>query len=173
MFRTNFSAAGQRAVPNHDTVLENIRNLVNMARSAAVPIAWIRHFNKPDESPAFLPGTWGAEFSPGCGPAPGKTSERLFEKDVFGAFTGTNVEEWLKQLDVTSIQIAGFYSHMCVSTTTREALMRGYRVEIDPDTTGATALQHELLGEQTADEVKRSALLQLAAMGANILPASS
>ncbi|MGH2550651.1 MAG: hypothetical protein ACRDHN_14755, partial [Thermomicrobiales bacterium] len=66
--------------------------------------------------------------------------------------------------------IAGFYTHMCVSTTSREALMRGLRVSIDPAGTGATALSHPELGELTADEVRRTALLHLHHLGAEITP---
>jgi nicotinamidase-related amidase len=58
---------------------------------------------------------------------------------------------------------------MCVSTTAREALMRGFRVVIDPDATGTCALKIEGLAAQTADEVRRSAVLHLVSMGATVL----
>jgi hypothetical protein len=43
--------------------------------------------------------------------------------------------------------------------------MRGLRVSIDPDGTGGFPLRHGLLGELSADEVRRTALLQLNHMG--------
>jgi hypothetical protein len=61
---------------------------------------------------------------------------------------------------------------MCLSTSTREALVRGFSVAIDPEATGARDLAHPLLGRQTADEVRRTALLQLSDMGAEILEVS-
>ncbi len=46
--------------------------------------------------------------------------------------------------------------------------MAGLDVHIDPNGTGACDMAHESLGELTADEVRRSALLQLANMGVHI-----
>jgi len=168
--QNEFSPLGRRPVPSHAAALAAIRERVEEARREARPIAWVLHHNRPHEWPAFAPGSWGAELSPGLGPQPGAGPERLFEKDVFGAFSGTALETWLQSLGVRAVLIVGFYAHMCVSTTTREALMRGYDVEIDPEATGARDLDDETLGRQTADEVRRSALLHLTSMGAVLAP---
>src|SRR5262245_36374208 len=66
----------------------------------------------------------------------------------------------------------GFYAHMCLSTSVREALIRGLDVFIDPEATGARDLEHPALGRQSADEVRRSALLQLTNMGAQVFAKS-
>lgn len=166
--QNEFAADGLRAVPNHAEALECIRARVAEARKTGGPIAWVRHYNKPTESRAFVPGTWGAEFSTGLGPRPGFGPEKLFEKDVYGAFTGTGLEEWLREIGASSLLLVGFYTHMCVSTSAREALVRGFDVAVDPDGTGARDLDHEVLGHQSADEVRRSALLQLVNMGVTI-----
>jgi nicotinamidase-related amidase len=166
--QNEFSVKGLRAVPNHTDALAHIHQHVDQARRDGQPIAWVMHHNKPTESPGFQPGSWGAELSPGFGPQAGHGPEKLFEKDVYGAFTGTELEEWLRQLDVTGVLIVGFYTHMCVSTSAREALVRGFDVFVDPDATGARDLYDELLGRQTAYEVRMSALLHLSNMGATI-----
>jgi nicotinamidase-related amidase len=166
--QNEFSARGLRPVPNHPEPLVAILRHVEQARRDGRPIAWVRHHNKPTESPAFVPGSWGAELSPGIGPKSGFGPEQLFEKDVFGAFTGTGLEAWLRASSVSEVLIVGFYTHMCVSTSAREALVRGFGVTVDPAATGARDLEHEVLGRQSADEVRRTALLQLANMGAVI-----
>ena len=168
--QNEFSAAGQRPVPNHSAALLAIEHHVDRARDEGRPIAWVRHHNQPHESPAFIPGSWGAAFSEGLGPQDGFGPEALFEKNVFGAFTTTGLEAWLRALDVQSVLIVGFYAHMCVSTSAREALVRGFEVVVDPDATGARELDHPSLGKQTADEVRRTALLQLSNMGATVAP---
>ena len=139
-----------------------------MTRRDRRPIAWIQHHNRPHESRAFVPASWGAQLSPGLGPEDGHGPEVLITKDVFGAFTGTPLESWLREHRVDSLLIGGFYAHMCVATTTREALVRGFDVALDPRATGACDVEHPLLGRQTADEVRRSALLHLSHMGAVI-----
>ena len=86
------------------------------------------------------------------------------------SYGGKSLGQWLDDIGSDDILLVGFFTHMCVSTTTREALMRGLKVSIDPDGTGAVALWHPLLGELSADEVRRSALLHLSHMGARITP---
>jgi nicotinamidase-related amidase len=166
--QNEFSAGGRRPVPNHVQALERIRARVEEARRKGHPIAWVQHHNKPHESPAFVPGSWGAELSPGLGPASGFGPEKLFQKKVYGAFTGTHLEPWLRALSVSSVLIVGFYAHMCLSTSAREALIRGFDVSVDPDATGARDLEDAILGRQTADEVRRSTLLHLMNMGVTL-----
>jgi nicotinamidase-related amidase len=167
--QNEFSPQGLRPVPNHAAALTRIHHTVEQARRERRPIAWVRHHNRPEESRAFVPGTWGAEWSPGLGPRSAFGEERQFEKDVFGAFTGTGLEAWLRALGVTQVLIVGFYAHMCVSTSAREALVRGFDVVVDPDATGACDLEDKMLGRQTADEVRRSALLHLTNMGITLV----
>lgn len=166
--QNEFSPRGRRPVPNYSDALQRIVALAVEARADKRPIAWIQHHNRPEESPAFTPGTWGAELSSGLGPKEGFGPEKLFQKDVYGAFTGTDLESWLRNVKATELMIAGFYTHMCVSTTAREALVRGFRVIIDPAATGARALKDDALGKQTADDVRRAALLHLQNMGVAI-----
>ena len=171
--QNEFSPHGKRAVPNHAAALTAITQHVDEARQQGRPIAWVLHHNRPDESPAFVPHTWGAELSPGLLPNAASALEAVFTKDVFGAFTGTGLESWLRSAGADSVLLVGFYTHMCVSTTAREALVRGFDVVIDKDATGARDLDHPVLGAQTADEVRRSALLQLTNMGVRVHLAAS
>jgi nicotinamidase-related amidase len=173
--QNEFSAEGNRTVPNHAEALEAIRRRVEEARREGRPIAWVRHHNPPVEPPpglqsAFIPGTWGAEFSPGLGPLAERSEEVEFVKNVFGAFTGTGIGSWLEEQGSDDVLLVGFFAHMCVSTTAREALMRGLSTSIDPDGTGGFPWRHELLGEQSAEEVHRTALLQLSHLGVSITP---
>ena len=168
--QNEFSTCGQRPVPGHEAALAAISRRVAAARAAAMPIAWVRHHNKPMESSAFVPGSWGAEFSPGFAPTGGVALEKEFLKDVYGAFTGTKIGAWLEGLGVTEVMIVGFYTHGCVSTTSREAIMAGLDVVLDPEATGACDMEHPVLGKLSADEVRRSAILQLINMGARLFP---
>lgn len=166
--QNEFSEKGKRPVPNFQSAMRVISKRVDQARSENRPIAWVRHFNKPNESKVFLPGTWGTEFSTGFGANPGRSLEVEFQKNVYGAFTGTDVGNWLKKIGSETILLVGFYTHGCVSTTAREAIMRELGVSIDPDGTGACEINHEFLGRKSADEVRRSALMHLANTGVNI-----
>jgi nicotinamidase-related amidase len=166
--QNEFSSQGLRPVVDHEAALAAISRHVTAARGEATPIAWVRHHNKPNESPAFIPGSWGAEFSHGFGPLGGAVLEKEFFKNVYGAFTGTDLGSWLSGLGVREILIVGFYTHGCVSTTSREAIMAGLDVQLDPEATGTCDIEHPVLGKLAAGEVRRSALLQLVNMGARL-----
>lgn len=168
--QNEFSAQGKRPVPNHSDALEVIKQRAEEARRENRPIAWVRHHNRTDESAAFVPNTWGTEFSSGLGPIASRANEAEFVKHVYGAFTGSSIGDWLDGLSVDAVTIVGFYTHGCVSTTSREAIMLNLDVSLDPHATGSCDMEHDLLGELTADEARRAALLQLANMGAHITP---
>jgi nicotinamidase-related amidase len=171
--QNEFSPEGLRAVPGHAGYMERIQRRVQEAREQKRPIAWIRHYNRPNESRAFVPNTWGSELSPGLGPQEGFGPEKLFEKDVFGAFSGTRLEEWLRSLGISEVLLAGFFTHMCISTSAREALVRGFEVVVDADATGTHAIAHPVLGQLTAAEVKKTALIHLSDMGVKIEQAAA
>jgi nicotinamidase-related amidase len=191
--QNEFSEAGKRPVPDFTQVITVIQQHVSRFRAEGKPIAWVRHFNKPGESPAFVPDTWGAGFHPGFGPALdpaadpapdlasgsasdlaagsafARSAEQEFQKNVYGAFTGSDIGAWLTQQGVDEVLITGFYTHGCVSTTAREAIMRDYKVALDPHATGSCAITHVGFGSLSADEVKKGALLQLYNMGARLI----
>jgi len=168
--QNEFSPKGRRPVPGYTDVIAAIAAHAEQARRANRPIAWVRHFNKPNESPAFIPGTWGAAFYPGFGPLPERELEKEFQKNVYGAFTGSDLGDWINGQAIDEVLITGFYTHGCVSTTAREAIMLDLKVCLDADATGACDIEHEILGTLTAAEVRRSALLQLVNMGAILVP---
>jgi nicotinamidase-related amidase len=171
--QNEFSIGGQRPVPGHDQVLDVILLHVEAARANGQPIAWVRHHNRPGESPAFLRDSWGAAFSPGCGPQESRSPEMEFQKSVYGAFTGSNIGEWLREQQVDGVLITGFYTFGCVSTTAREAIMADLGVTLDIRATGACEITDALLGRLSAEETRRSALIQLAGMGATIIDSLS
>jgi len=165
--QNEFSSEGAMAVEGHAAALEEVAGRVAAARAAGRPVAWILH-NNGAGAERFRPGSWGAELSPGLEPAPG---EPIFIKTVFGALTGTELGSWLEKKDVTALELVGFLTHMCVSTTAREGLMSGLAVAIDAKATGSRAIESSA-GSFTADVIHRSALAQLETMGVEVRRAS-
>ncbi len=160
--QNEFSPEGALAVEGHQAALDEITERVRATREEGRPVAWILHNGSGAER--FRPGSWGAELSPGLEPADG---EPVFVKTVFGALTGTELGAWLEKKGVEAVELAGFLTHMCVSTTAREALMRGLGVAIDARATGTFAIESSA-GSFPADVIHRSALAQLETMGATI-----
>lgn len=61
--------------------------------------------------------------------------EYIVEKRLPSSFTGTNLKEILEIIGKKDLIIAGYMTHMCVNSTTRDATELGYRCTIIEDLT--------------------------------------
>ncbi|HBN75454.1 MAG TPA: cysteine hydrolase [Planctomycetaceae bacterium] len=119
-----------------------------------VPTIVIQHYFPDPDKPFFQKGTHGWELHPEIKSRP---HDLLIEKTLPGSFTGTSLEERLRENDIDTVTIAGYMTHMCCDTTARQAVHRGLTVEFLSDATGTLALSNEA-GEVTAEELHRSIL---------------
>ena len=82
----------------------------------------------------------------------------LIDKQLPGSFTGTGLEDWLKETGADTVSIAGYMTHICCDTTARQAMHRGYKVEFLRDATGTLTIENEA-GKATDEELQRSILV--------------
>ena len=82
----------------------------------------------------------------------------LIEKNLPGSFTGTNLEQILRQHDIDVVTICGYMTQMCCDTTARQALHLGYTVEFLLDATGTLNISN-YAGNVTAEELHRAILV--------------
>jgi nicotinamidase-related amidase len=163
--QNEFSAEGAYPAAGFTEAVEVIRRAVEEAHAAGRPVIWIRHENA-ERNGRFEPGSWGAEIDAAL--APLTESDPVLTKTVFGAFTGTPLEQTMRERGADSIRLAGFLTHMCVSTTAREALMLGLPTVLQADACGSRPIESPQLGRISGEEAHRAALLHLASMGASI-----
>ncbi len=147
--------------------LEQILRVMDAA-AGRVPTVVIQHtFLQPDK-PFFQKGTAAWQLHPEVA---GRLRDVLFEKNLPGSFTGTGLEEWLRERDISTVTIAGYMTHMCCDTTARQAVHRGYNVEFLSDATGTLPLSNSA-GQVTAEELHRSILCAQQMLLSEVLPAS-
>ena len=133
--------------------LEQILGAMDAAAGRVPTIVVQHHFPEPDK-PFFQKGTPGWELHPEI---KARSHNLLIEKTMPGSFTGTPLEDWLRERGVDTVTIAGYMTHMCCDTTARQAVHRGFTVEFLRDATGTLALSNSA-GEVTAEELHRSIL---------------
>ena len=133
--------------------LEKILEAMDAAAGKMPIIVVQHHFDQPD-MPFFRKGTPGWELH---SEIQSRSFDHLVQKSLPGSFTDTDLEDWLREHDVTTVTIAGYMSHMCCDTTARQAVHRGLTVEFLRDATGTLPLSNEA-GEVTAEELHRSIL---------------
>lgn len=96
--------------------------LLQRARAEGVPVFHIQHL-APAGAPLFNSAGPYVEFIAAIGPAPG---EAVVTKAMPSSFAGTELLARLRETGRSQLVIAGFMTHMCVSTTTRAAAELGY-----------------------------------------------
>jgi nicotinamidase-related amidase len=133
--------------------LEQILAAMDAAADKVPTVVVQHHFPDPDK-PFFQKGTPGWELHPEI---QSRAHDLRIEKTLPGSFTGTPLEDWLRQRDIDTVTIAGYMTHMCCDTTARQAVHRGFQVEFLRDATGTLDLSNEA-GEVTAEELHRSIL---------------
>ena len=120
-------ASGRDAAP--DGVPERIAALLERARTAAVPIIHVHHDDPDPEAKIRLDRPGGAPM-PCAIPRP---DEVVVVKHGSSGFAGTGLERHLRDLGTTRLVVAGAVLGFCVSSTVRDAVARGFAVDLVGD----------------------------------------
>lgn len=127
--------------PAAEGIIEDIRDLVAGFRSRGLPVLFTRHALLNDEPTGMMGCWWGDVLREGdpfsviddrLEPWPG---ERIIRKTRYSAFVGTNLDELLRELDVSRLIITGVMTHLCCESTARDAFMRDHEVVFVIDAT--------------------------------------
>lgn len=160
--------AGAIPLAGVDAALAEAGQILDRARAAGAPVLHIIHRGRAGG--AFdLAGPFGG-IAPEVLPAPG---EQTVVKTLPNGFAGTDLERLLRETGRDQIVVAGFMTHMCVSSTVRAALDRGFRTTIVGAATATRALPDGTGGVVDATTVQRTALAELADRFATIVPTAS
>ena len=139
--REYFAENGPLRIPDGPVVLAHLRQLVEAARAAHLPIIHIRHEEAPG-APVFAPDGPLVETMPDVAP---QGLEPIVTKHSPGSFTDTELSQVLTQFGVRRLVIGGFMTHMCCDSTARQAVERGLEVIFLTD---GTATRDLALGDR-------------------------
>ena len=148
--------AGPLGLPGAAPAIERAARLLRLAREAGAPVIHVAHKGRPG-------GLFDREVERGqiiAALAP-RTDETVIEKGLPNAFAGTDLHGVLGRAARKDIIIAGFMTHMCVSSTARAALDLGYRVTIDAGACATRDLPDGAGGRVEAGVVHKVALVEL------------
>ncbi|MGY3534749.1 cysteine hydrolase family protein [Bradyrhizobium sp. USDA 4452] len=120
--------AGPLALPDAGPAIARATALLGRARESGAAIIHIAHKGAPG-SLFDRSAERGAIIAP-LSPRPGET---VIEKQLPNAFAGTDLNAQLAATGRKELVLAGFMTHMCVSSTARAALDLGFRTTIDAD----------------------------------------
>ena len=162
-----FAPDGKVVLPGGPAAVERIAEALAWARAQGLPVVHVVHESRKPNAPIFAPGSPALEIHPDARPAPG---EPVVQKHLPGSFTGTKLEEILRQQGIERLVIAGFMTQMCVDTTARQAAHLGFQVTVLADATAAMAVKGPDGAAISADQVHRTHLGSLSGFLADIKP---
>ena len=149
---------GRLALPGIGSALAEGARLLAAAREAGTPVVHVVHHGPPGGG-LFDPQGDYADIAPEVAPEAG---EPRIVKSKPNAFAGTTLDEVLKGLDRTELIVAGFMTHMCVSSTVRAALDLGYRCTVVDGAAATRDLPDGRGGVVPAEALHRASLAALA-----------
>ena len=148
--------AGPLALPDARPAIARAAALLARAREAGTVIIHIAHrgkagglFDRGTERGAIV-----AELKP-------RSGELVIEKELPNAFAGTGLKARLDETGRKNIVLAGFMTHMCVSSTARAALDLGLRTTVDADACATRDLPDGCGGTLDARTIHEVALAEL------------
>ncbi|MCK1476412.1 cysteine hydrolase [Bradyrhizobium sp. 197] len=148
--------AGPLALPDAEPAIAVAAKLLARARKSGAAIFHIAHKGRAGSlfDRAADRGAIVAELAPLAG-------EFVIEKELPNAFAGTALQAQLAASGRKNIVLAGFMTHMCVSSTARAALDLGFRTTIDADSCATRDLPDGRGGTLAARTIHEVALAEL------------
>lgn len=147
---------GKLPLPGVEAAVAQAATLLEKARAAGRPVIHVRHCGRVGG--AFDPATAAFSIVEELTP---RQRETIVDKTLPNAFAKTPLAATLADLDVKSIIVAGFMTHMCVSSTVRAALDLGIGCTVVAGACATRDLPDGQGGTLAADTLHRAELAAL------------
>jgi len=147
---------GPLALPGADAAIANTARLLGRARNAGASVFHVAHRGRPGG--LFDRGAPRGDIVSAVAPL---ANELVIEKELPNAFAGTDLKARLDASGHRNIVLAGFMTHMCISSTARAALDLGFRVTIDAGSCATRDLPDGRGGVIAAATLHEVALVEL------------
>lgn len=146
------------ALPDGRRSLAQIESLLQRARALETPVVHVEHHGSP-EGGIFSTGDQRSQIVDSVKPIDG---EACISKSMPNAFTADAFDDALKQAGCQELIVIGYMTHMCISSTVRAAVDRGYACTVVAGATDTRDLPDQNGGVIEAQTVKQVALAGLA-----------
>jgi nicotinamidase-related amidase len=141
--QNDYFPGGTMELADPDQAAGNARLLLQKFRKEKMPIVHIRHIATKPTATFFLPGTPGSEIHASVQP---ETDEKIIIKHFPNSFRETELLEYLKSNNISTLVICGMMTHMCVDATVRAAKDFGFNCTVIGDACATREL--EIHGER-------------------------
>ncbi|WP_116951386.1 cysteine hydrolase family protein [Jiangella endophytica] len=164
------SAPGEGGIPvmgGREQRAPRVRRLIDLARSAGVPVVFIQEVHKPSmvdigreldgaEGPHCIEGDDGTELASWLDPRP---EEFVIRKRRYSAFFGTELEIVLKAHRAETLLLVGGLTDVCIHYTAVDAHQHDYRVRVITDCVGGSSERAHGYALEAIEYLQRDALV--------------
>ncbi|PZV39972.1 cysteine hydrolase family protein [Mesorhizobium kowhaii] len=149
--------------PFRDSVV-NVARAMDAAAAAGIKVVVVKQM-APETSPIFAKGSHGGELHPEIAR---RSRDHYVEKNLPSAFTGTDLEDWLRANAIDTLTVVGYMTHNCDLSTIIHAVHMGFAVEFLSDATGSVPYANSA-GYASAEEIHRVVTIILQSRFAAVL----
>ena len=136
--------------PPFAETVANVARAMDAAATAGIQIVVVRQM-APESSPIFAKGSHGGELHTEIAR---RGRDHYVEKTMPSAFTGTDLEAWLRANAIDTIAVVGYMTHNCDLSTIIHAVHMGFAVEFLSDASGSVPYANSA-GYASAEDIHR------------------
>jgi nicotinamidase-related amidase len=136
--------------PPFAETVANVARAMDAAAAAGIQIVVVRQM-APENSAIFAKGSHGGELHPEIAR---RGRDHYVEKTMPSAFTGTDLEAWLRANAIDTIAVVGYMTHNCDLSTIIHAVHMGFAVEFLSDASGSVPYANSA-GYASAEDIHR------------------
>ena len=136
--------------PPFGQTVKNVERAMEAATTAGVKVIVVKMIT-PENAPVFARGSHGGELHASVKDRP---HDHYIEKTLPSAFTGTDLEAWLRANGISTLTVIGYMTHNCDLSTVIHAAHMGFTVEFLADATGSLPYSNRA-GSASAEEIHR------------------
>ncbi|KAA3645786.1 MAG: isochorismatase family protein [Chloroflexi bacterium] len=143
-----FNSQSHAFVPSGPAIVPGVTTLIEAFYAKGQPVIFTQHINTKDDA-GMMKYWWRdllTEDHPDVNLIPqlNTSSGLLVQKTQYDAFYGTELDEILRQKDISQVVVCGVMSHLCCETTARAAFVRDFEVYFTVDGTATYSELHHL-----------------------------
>jgi len=128
--QNDYFPGGRMELVGTERAAERASHVLEGFRSRGEPVFHIQHVWEGDDAAFFAPGTPGVEINDAVRPAGG---EPVVQKAYPNSFRETDLEQRLRDADVSDVVVVGMMTSMCVDATVRAAADLGFACTVVSD----------------------------------------
>ena len=136
--QNDYFEGGRMILEGAEQASLNAKKILEEFRKKNLPVIHIRHVATRNDATFFLPGTEGSEIHKNVKPL---ENEKVIIKHFPNSFRETELQDYLRKLEITDLVICGMMTHMCIDATVRATKDFGFNCTLIGDACATRQLE--------------------------------